>query len=193
MPRSLSNFTARFGRVLVLLALFSAMAPTIDDAWGAGRIETFGPGSVDCQRLDESHVNCLLSALRITQDNKNVVAFDIAALPRKEQAIFRKWCSAGGDSCICDDKGNKRSAGRHELVDDFLDTLDAAQRAQEPGRRPSLEELTNRDRPTHIAWADPPGSRRPRAWPADPRPRNPCSFGLFRSQSGQRGCKVRRV
>ena len=107
MPRSLSNFTARFGRVLVLLALFSAMAPTIDDAWGAGRIETFGPGSVDCQRLDESHVNCLLSALRITQDNKNVVAFDIAALPRKEQAIFRKWCSADGDSCIVTIKGTR--------------------------------------------------------------------------------------
>ena len=68
-------------------------------AAAAGGIQTFGPGTVNCQALTGTHVDCLLADSRVTQDNSNVATFSIADLPRDQQALFRKWCLSAADEC----------------------------------------------------------------------------------------------
>ena len=75
----------------------------------AAAAETFGPGKVSCQILVGEQADCLLSASRITRDNKNEASFSLTALPPDERALFRKWCLHPADECIVTIQGQRAS------------------------------------------------------------------------------------
>ena len=93
---------------IVLLLLAGLAVQTRHDA-AAEAVQTFGPGQVNCQALSGTRVDCLLSANRMTRDNRNVATFSVMALPRGEQALFRKWCLTTADECTVTVTGRRAS------------------------------------------------------------------------------------
>jgi hypothetical protein len=81
------------------ILLFAALAILPSAVIASSTVETFGPGTVNCQRLLGAQVDCLLAASRIAQGNRNVAAFTVETLPHSEQALFRKWCLTQADDC----------------------------------------------------------------------------------------------
>lgn len=81
-----------------LAAVLGALALLPRQAVASPALRTFGPGKVSCQPLAGTHMDCLLSATLI-RHGTNVVSFDVSVLPRRDQALFRKWCLAGTDAC----------------------------------------------------------------------------------------------
>ncbi len=95
----------RLGPVLCLVACLICTAP----AAAAPATETFGPGEVSCQIVVQEQVDCLLSASRITHDNRNEASFSLTALPPGERASFRKWCLHPTDECIVTIQGQREA------------------------------------------------------------------------------------
>jgi hypothetical protein len=78
-------------------------------AMAAPAVETFGPGKVSCQVLFGDQVDCLLSASRITGNNRNEASFSLTTLPLAERVLFRKWCLHSSDECIVTIQGQRES------------------------------------------------------------------------------------
>lgn len=78
-------------------------------------VQTFGPGQVSCQQLSGAHMDCLLTANRIT-DRDNVVSFDLSLLAPRDQALFRRWCLAGTDACVVTLTGRQASPRSTQLA-----------------------------------------------------------------------------
>jgi hypothetical protein len=84
---------------LAVVLLLAGLALQTGQAGAAEAVQTFGPGKVNCQALAGTQVDCLLAADRVTQGNRNVATFGVTALPRRDQALFRKWCLAAANEC----------------------------------------------------------------------------------------------
>jgi hypothetical protein len=97
------------GAALSVLLLLACMAVQTRHAVAAQVVQTFGPGEVSCQALTGTQVDCLLAANRMTPDNRNVATFSVTALPRDEQALFRKWCVATANECTVTVTGQRAS------------------------------------------------------------------------------------
>ena len=96
------------GAVSVLL-LVAGLAFQSGQAVAAPAVQTFGPGQVNCQALTGTRVDCLLTASRVTRDNRNVATFSVTALPPNEQAPFSKWCLTTADECTVTVTGRRDS------------------------------------------------------------------------------------
>jgi hypothetical protein len=92
--------------VLLLLAGLVVQSPRVA---AAEAVQTFGPGQVNCQALTGTRVDCLLAANRVKRDNRNVATFSVTALPRHEEALFRRWCLAVADDCTVTLRGRRVS------------------------------------------------------------------------------------
>ncbi len=97
------------GAVLSVLVLLAGLAVQPRQAAAAQAVQTFGPGQVNCQALTGTRVDCLLGANRVTRDNRNVATFSVSALPRRDQALFRKWCLTTADECTVTVTGRRTS------------------------------------------------------------------------------------
>jgi len=95
----------RLSPVLPFVVCLMCAAP----ATAAPPAETFGPGKVSCQILVGEQVDCLLSASRITRDNRNEASFSLTALPPGERALFRKWCLKPADECTVTIQGRREA------------------------------------------------------------------------------------
>ena len=102
----------RLRRVLPLGICLLCIAP----ATAAPAVETFGPGSVDCQVVVGDQADCLLSASRITGSNSNEASFSLAALPSGERELFRKWCLHPADECTVTIQGQRESLQATQLT-----------------------------------------------------------------------------
>lgn len=71
--------------------------------------ETFGPGEVNCQVLSGDQADCLLSASRVTGNDRNEASFSLTAVPPDQQALFRKWCLHPADECVVTIEGQRES------------------------------------------------------------------------------------
>ena len=78
-------------------------------AIAAPTVETFGPGTVNCESLGGTQFDCLLAASTITQGNGNVATFSVDLLPPGEQALFRHWCLSDSDDCTVTVMGSRDS------------------------------------------------------------------------------------
>lgn len=96
---------AWLGPVAVMLGTL-ALLPRPAHATPA--VQTFGPGKVSCQPLYGTHMDCLLSASRVT-DGHDVTTFDVTLLPTRQQALFRRWCVAGTDACTVTVAGRREA------------------------------------------------------------------------------------
>ncbi len=94
---------------LFVLLLLAGLAVRTRQSVAAESVQTFGPGKVNCQALTGTRVDCLLAADRVTNDNRNVATFSFAALPRGEQALFRRWCVAAASGCTVTVTGRRAS------------------------------------------------------------------------------------
>jgi ribose 5-phosphate isomerase A len=90
----------------VLLALLVCLI-CVTPAVAASPAETFGPGKVSCQALGGGQADCLLSASRITNGNRNETSFSLATLPPRQRAQFRKWCLHPSDECTATIQGRR--------------------------------------------------------------------------------------
>ena len=105
------------GRALLSVPLLLAgLAIQARPSGAASAFQTFGPGQVNCQALTGTHVDCLLAASRVTQDNSNVATFSVASLPHGEQALFLKWCVPTANACIVTVKGRRATAQSTRLM-----------------------------------------------------------------------------
>lgn len=96
---------AAISTMLLLGGLVMQPRPTL----ASPTIQTFGPGTVSCQALAGTQMDCLLSVDRITSDI-SVVSFDLGLLPHRDQALFRKSCLAATDVCTVSLTGQRVSA-----------------------------------------------------------------------------------
>jgi hypothetical protein len=104
LPSRLSRPTPRFRAaslgIVCISALVLAGATALNGPAAEARaLQTFGPGTVDCQPLAAMQSDCLLSASRISGNNNNEATFNITALPPGERASFGKWCGKPSDHC----------------------------------------------------------------------------------------------
>ena len=102
-------------RAFAFIAAFVAITVVADPGLSAAVPETFGPGKVNCQRLDAGQSDCLLTSLRVGQDDNSVATFSAAALPAAEQAMFQKWCSTAADDCTVRIEGVRQVPGGSRL------------------------------------------------------------------------------
>ncbi len=102
----------------VLLGLLALMAGLVcaAPAMAAPRVETFGPGKVNCEALGGDHPDCLLSASRIERGNRNEVTFPLTALPLSERARFRKSCLHATEECTATIQGRRISPQANRLA-----------------------------------------------------------------------------
>lgn len=97
------------GPAISTMLLLGGLAMLPRPALASPTIQTFGPGTVSCQALAGTQMDCLLSADRITNDI-SVVSFDLGLLPHRDQALFRKLCLAATDVCTVTLSGRRVSA-----------------------------------------------------------------------------------
>jgi hypothetical protein len=97
------------GAALAIMLLLAGLAFQSRHAAAAQAVQTFGPGQVNCQALTGTRVDCLLAASRVKRDNRNAATFSLTALPRGEQATFRKWCLTAADECTVTVTGRRAS------------------------------------------------------------------------------------
>ena len=102
------NRTRQF-KLAAAAFLFVGLAAPAWPVIASPEIETFGPGTVDCQTLAATQTDCLLAASRITQGNRNVATFSLESLPRGEQTLFIKWCLATTDGCVVTVTGRREA------------------------------------------------------------------------------------
>ena len=107
-PAAAHGGVALGGAAIPIMVVLGGLAILPCPALASPSVQTFGPGKVSCQPLAGTQVDCLLAASRIT-DDRNVTTFDVSLLPRRDQALFRKWCLAGTDSCIVTVTGRRMS------------------------------------------------------------------------------------
>ena len=107
--------TGSFRHAAALIALLGIVPSLSFPALAAGGPETFGPGKVDCQRLNAGQFDCLLTSLMISNDGRGVAAFSLDVLPPTERAIFEKWCSKAADDCTIELQGARQAPGGSRL------------------------------------------------------------------------------
>ena len=100
-----STTLIRLASVLPLGLCLLCIAP----AMAAPAVETFGPGSVDCQVVAGGQADCLLSASRVTGGNDNEASFSLTLLPASEREPFRRWCLHQDDECTVTIQGQRAS------------------------------------------------------------------------------------
>ena len=94
--------------VTVSLAL-PLVAGLLCSAPAMAAAETFGPGLVSCQIVVGDRTDCLLSASRITADNRNEASFSLTDLAPGPRELFSKWCLHPGDECTVTVAGERES------------------------------------------------------------------------------------
>ena len=102
-PRVLRRALTRLSPALPLIAGLFCAAPAMAAA------ETFGPGKVSCQILVNEQSDCLLSASRITADNRNEASFSLTDLAPGPRTLFSKWCLHPVDECTVTIVGERES------------------------------------------------------------------------------------
>ena len=101
--RVLRTVLTRLSPALPLVAGLLYAAPAMAAA------ETFGPGLVSCQTLVGERTDCLLSASRITEDNRNEASFSLTDLESGPRELFSKWCLHPADECTVTVVGERGS------------------------------------------------------------------------------------
>jgi hypothetical protein len=97
------------GAALSVLLVLASLAVQTRQTVAAQAVQTFGPGQVNCQAMTGTRVDCLLAATRVTAGNRNVATFGVTALPRGQQALFRKWCLSVANECTVTVTGRRAS------------------------------------------------------------------------------------